>query len=146
MRAKAGLFLNRPVLEWTLAAVRNSGLPWVVVKRLAQDSESFGMGDSIARGVASAGEAPGWQILPGDMPLIQPSSLIRVAQALQFAAATQPRAVVLPEGVVAGERLPGHLVGFGLAWESDFPALRGDAGAMALVRPAAQQSWLQGLA
>ncbi len=135
--------LGRPVLEWTLAAVRNSGLPWVVVERPVQDSERLGMGDSIARGVASAGDAPGWLILPGDMPLIQPGSLIRAAQALQIAATTQPRAVVRPELRVAGERQPGHPVGFGPAWKSDLLALHGDAGAMALVRSAAQQSWLQ---
>lgn len=138
--------LGRPVLEWTLAAVRASGLSWVVVERPEQGAETFGMGDSIAHGVASSAQAPGWLILPGDMPLIPSSSLSLVAQTLQACAASQPRAVVRPELTVDGQPMPGHPVGFGPAWKSALLGLRGDTGAIALVRSAAQQGWLQRVA
>ena len=138
--------LGRPVLEWTLAAVRACGLPWVVVERPAQGADALGMGDSIARGVASRPDAPGWLILPGDMPLIRPASLQQVAAALQAAAAIQPWTVVRPELAANGQALAGHPVGFGPAWKSALMDLRGEAGAMALVRAAARQGWLQRLA
>ena len=42
----------------------------------------FGMGASIAAGVSARSGASGWLVMPGDMPLLLPSTLQRVAQAL----------------------------------------------------------------
>jgi molybdenum cofactor cytidylyltransferase len=81
------------------------------------------MGDSIACGVAATEDAAGWLVLPADLPLIQPSSLVAVAQALQT------HTVVLPR--YQGKR--GHPVGFGPAARAGLLALRGDGGAAALV-------------
>src|SRR5690349_25023283 len=74
------LLAGRPVLEHTLAAVRASGLPFHV-----EDAGHPGMGDSIAAGVRATSNAGGWLVLPGDLPLIAPSSLLAVAQALATA-------------------------------------------------------------
>ena len=45
--------------------------------------QPLGMGHSIAAGVAATGDAEGWLILPADMPMLRPSSLLAVAQALE---------------------------------------------------------------
>jgi len=42
-----------------------------------------GMGASIAVGIAERSGAPGWLVLPGDMPLVQPGTLLAVAAALE---------------------------------------------------------------
>lgn len=139
------LLLGRTVLEWTLAAVRSSGLPWVVVERPLRDADHLGMGDSIARGIAKSPQASGWLILPGDMPMIESRTLQQVARALQAHALTQPNTVVRPVLAVDGELQPGHPVGFGWAWRSALLELQGDAGAIALVRRAAWRGWLQRL-
>lgn len=138
--------LGRPVLEWTLDAVRASGLPWLLVQRPEQGAEHLGMGDSIARGVAQSPQAPGWLILPGDMPLMQATSLKRVALSLQMLAAAQPRAIVRPEIMIKGQARPGHPVGFGPAWKNELLALAGDTGAIELVRRAGREGWLERLA
>jgi CTP:molybdopterin cytidylyltransferase MocA len=49
---------GKPVLERTLAAVRESGLPWHL-----EDAGHAGMGDSIAAGVRATQDAGGWLIL-----------------------------------------------------------------------------------
>ena len=82
----AALLAGKPVLQWTLEAVRRSGLAWHV-----EDAGHEGMGDSIAAGVRATADAAGWLILPGDLPLVQPESLRAVAQELTG------HAVVLPE-------------------------------------------------
>lgn len=136
---------GRPVLEWTLAAVYATGLPWVLVEPPAQGADALGMGDSIARGIASRPDSPGWLILPGDMPWIQPDSLVCVARALQAAAAVQPEAVVRPEVGINRQVRPGHPVGFGPAWKGALLDLQGDVGAITLVRSASQQGLLHSL-
>ena len=68
--------------------------------------------------------SPGWLVLPGDLPLIQPDSLCRVAAALPS------HAVVLPEF----QGLRGHPVGFSAACLAELEALSGDGGAAAVVR------------
>ncbi|CAB3628802.1 nucleotidyltransferase family protein [Achromobacter pestifer] len=131
--------MGRPVLEWTLAAVRASGLPWTLVERPESDPDAYGMGDSIARGVASQPDAPGWLILPGDLPLIEPASLLKIAETLRDTAQTQAWAVVRPQVTEAdGTVQSGHPVGFGPAWRDALLDLRGETGAMPLVRKAAQ--------
>lgn len=42
-----------------------------------------GMGASIAAGVNERSGASGWVVLPGDMPLVQPATLLAVAGALE---------------------------------------------------------------
>ncbi len=42
-----------------------------------------GMGASIAAGVSERSGAPGWIVLPGDMPLVLPSTLLAVGGALE---------------------------------------------------------------
>jgi molybdenum cofactor cytidylyltransferase len=108
-----------PVLQRTLDAVRASGLPWYV-----EDVGHPGMGDSIAAAVQATRDAAGWLILPGDLPLVAPDSLQRVAAALAG------QAVVLP--YYRGER--GHPVGFGRECGAALAALSGAEGAVAVVR------------
>ena len=115
------LLAGRPVLEHTLAAVRASGLPFHV-----EDAGHPGMGDSIAAAVRATPEAGGWLVLPGDLPLVQPSSLLAVAEALRNAS------LVLPfHGGVRG-----HPVGFGAEHGGALQALAGAEGAAAIVRGA----------
>jgi molybdenum cofactor cytidylyltransferase len=113
------LLAGKPVLGHTLAAVRASGLPFHV-----EDAGHPGMGDSIAAGVRATSDAPGWLVLPGDLPLVRPESLRAVAQALRNGS------VVLPfhEGV------RGHPVGFGAQHGAALQALHGAEGAAAIVK------------
>jgi molybdenum cofactor cytidylyltransferase len=95
------------VLGHTLEAVVMAGLPLVVVTVAAlvdvvrsvvasrdivllppvgsASREPLGMGFSIAAGVGARPHVPGWLILPGDMPLVQPQTLRLVARALDTA-------------------------------------------------------------
>lgn len=111
---------GRPVLQHVLDAVRASGLPWHL-----EDAGHPGMGDSIAAAVRATRRAPGWLVLPGDLPLVRPATLRAVARALQEGAA-----VVVP--VHGGER--GHPVGFSAACGPALAALSGPQGAAAVVR------------
>lgn len=114
-----------PVLEHVLRSVAASGLPCHVVRTAGgPSSETDGMGDSIARGVAATADAMGWLILPGDLPLVRPQSLLAVAQGL----AAHP--VVLP----FWNGRQGHPVGFGRENRAALMALGGDVGAAAIVR------------
>ena len=114
----------RTVLETVLETVRASGLPWHVVDAAQMaDRPNAGMGDSLACGVAATANAPGWLILPADLPLVQAVTLQRVAQALQ------EHTVVVPE--YHGQR--GHPVGFAAACGPALMALGGDGGAQSVV-------------
>jgi molybdenum cofactor cytidylyltransferase len=115
------LLAGRPVLEHTLAAVRASGLRWHL-----EAAGHPGMGDSIAAGVRATADADGWLVLPGDLPLIAPSSLLAVAAALRSAS------IVLP--MRRGTR--GHPVGFAREHGAALQALTGAEGAAAIVRSA----------
>ena len=50
---------------------------------LSVNEAARGMGASIAAGIAERSGAPGWLVLPGDMPLVQPGTLLAVAAALE---------------------------------------------------------------
>ncbi|AMO25535.1 molybdopterin-guanine dinucleotide biosynthesis protein MobA [Ramlibacter tataouinensis] len=113
------LLAGRPVLDWTLEAVKACGLPWHL-----EDAGHAGMGDSIAAAVAAAREAGGWLVLPGDLPLVRPQSLRAVAAALAT------HAVVLPRHL--GQR--GHPVGFDASCREALLKLRGPQGAQEVVR------------
>jgi molybdenum cofactor cytidylyltransferase len=82
------------------------------------------MGDCIAAAVRATADATGWLILPGDLPLIQPASLVAVAESLEH------HDVVVPH--YRGER--GHPVGFDRVCESALRALHGANGAQSVVR------------
>ncbi len=114
------LLAGRPVLQRTLDAVRASGLPWHV-----EDAGHPGMGDSIAAAVRATLDAPGWLILPGDLPLVQPETLRAVAAALQGRVnAVQPQYL--------GER--GHPVGFAAGCGAQLARLEGNLGAAPVLR------------
>ncbi|MDH4392347.1 MAG: nucleotidyltransferase family protein [Aquabacterium sp.] len=86
-------------------------------------SGPLGMGFSIAAGVAARSHGGGWLVLPGDMPLVRPSSLVRVAQGLA------QHAVVFAQHL--GRR--GHPAGFAAELFSELVQLTGDEGARRLM-------------
>ncbi len=110
---------DRTVLQHTLDAVQASGLPWHL-----EQAAHPGMGDSIAAAARATQEAPGWLVLPADLPLVQPGTLRAVAQALQ------DHVVVVP--AVHGQR--GHPVGFALDCGPALRALSGPQGAASVIR------------
>jgi molybdenum cofactor cytidylyltransferase len=83
----------------------------------------IGMGYSIAAGVAATGDANGWLILPADMPLVRPASILAVACALdQF-----------PVAYAQHHGRQGHPVGFSAELFSELIDLQGDEGARRIV-------------
>ncbi len=106
---------SKKVLQWTLDAVKATGLPWHV-----EDAGHPGMGDSIAAAVRATSESKGWLILPGDLPMIAPATIVAVAHAIE-----QGAEVACPE--VAGQR--GHPVGFGAQAGARLMNLQGNQGA-----------------
>jgi molybdenum cofactor cytidylyltransferase len=119
------LLAGKPVLERTLDSVRASGLPWHL-----EDAGHEGMGDSIAAAVRNTQDAPGWLILPGDLPLVRPQTLQAVAAALA------DHAVVLAH--YRGQR--GHPVAFAASCRDALLRLHGPQGAALVVRAQAQTS------
>lgn len=106
---------GKTVLQWTLDAVKATGLPWHV-----ENAGHPGMGDSIAAAVRATPHADGWLILPADLPLISSQTILAVAQAIESGAQA---AYPLHEG----ER--GHPVGFAAASGSKLQNLKGNRGA-----------------
>jgi molybdenum cofactor cytidylyltransferase len=95
----------------------------VVLPEVGSAGMPLGMGHSIAAGVAACPEAEGWLILPGDMPMVQASSLQAVARKLD------DYPVVFAQH--KGRR--GHPVGFSSELYSELVALTGDEGARRLI-------------
>lgn len=110
---------GKRVIDWTIQAAKDSGLRWHV-----EEAAHEGMGDCISAAVKAARDATGWLILPGDLPLIQPSTLVAVAESMEH------HDVVVPH--FRGER--GHPVGFDHVCESALRALHGPTGAQSVVR------------
>jgi molybdenum cofactor cytidylyltransferase len=130
------------VLASTLRNVVGSGLPYVVVTTAALEGVArrevsardvvvlpepdglgtWGMGYSIASGVCARSQAPGWLVLPGDMPLVQPDTLAAVAHALDH----HPVAFAQYRG------RRGHPVAFAAELYSELATLTGDEGARRL--------------
>lgn len=111
-----------PVLVVTTAeraATAGSQLARRDILVLSEADAARGMGYSIAAGVAERSGAPGWLVLPGDMPLVQPDSLLAVATALE------QYPVVFAQH--HGRR--GHPVGFAAELYSELIRLDGDDGA-----------------
>lgn len=82
-----------------------------------------GMAHSLAAGVAERSGAPGWLLLPGDMPLVEPDSLLAVAAALEHHAVVQAQHL--------GRR--GYPVAFAAELYSELIMLDGDDGARRLI-------------
>lgn len=132
---------NGSVLGTTLRHAIETQLPVVVVttERLApmvtrqlarrdvvivsDEDAARGMGHSIAAGVAERPSAAGWLILPGDMPMVRPATLLTVAAALEH----HPVAYAQHNG------RRGHPVGFAAELYSELIMLNGDEGARRLV-------------
>lgn len=115
-----------PVLVVTTAALaplvaRHLATRDIVV--LAAGEAVRGLGHTMSAGVAERSGAPGWLMLPGDMPLVQPGSILAVAAALEShpVVAAQHR----------GRR--GHPVGFAAELYSELMLLQGDDGARRLL-------------
>lgn len=79
--------------------------------------------DAIAAGVSMQPDATGWVVLPSDLPLIKPSSLLQVADALRL----------YPAVYAQYGGLRGHPVGFSSELYSELVVLRGDEGARRLL-------------
>jgi molybdenum cofactor cytidylyltransferase len=90
---------------------------------LPQATAALGMGHSIAAGVAARADSPGWLLLPADMPLVRPATLLAVAAALQHHAVAYAQH--------HGRR--GHPVGFSAELYSELMMLSGDEGARRIV-------------
>jgi len=113
------LLAGKPVLDWTLDAVKASGLRWHLER-----TAHAGMGDSISAAVRATSDAWGWLVLPADLPLICSHTLLAIADALAH------HDVVVPH--YRGQR--GHPVGFRDVCESALRDLRGPQGAQSVVR------------
>lgn len=89
----------------------------------APGQAGLGMGYSIASGVSASSDASGWLVLPGDMPLVQPETLLAVAAQL----GEHPVAYAQYKG------RRGHPVGFSAELYSELVTLTGDEGARRLL-------------
>ena len=119
-----------PVIVVTTQALAAEASRWVASRDVvvlpevgSPGAEQLGMGYSIAAGVAARPHAAGWLMLPADMPLVKPSSLAQVAQALG------QQAVVYAQH--RGRR--GHPVAFAAELFSELVLLSGDEGARRLM-------------
>ncbi|WP_137896254.1 nucleotidyltransferase family protein [Ramlibacter sp. 2FC] len=112
---------GKPLLEHLLDAVRASGLSWHLER-----GPHPGMGDSIAAALRATADADGWLILPADLPLLRPETLLAVA------AAEPLDRIAVP--VFEGRR--GHPVRFPAAFGPALMQLSGPQGAAALLRQA----------
>jgi molybdenum cofactor cytidylyltransferase len=107
------------VLQRTLDAVRASGLRWHL-----EDAGHPGMGDSIASAVrATRDTAAGWMVLPADLPLVQPTTLVTIARA------PMDGEVLVPWH----EGLRGHPVRFAASCGDALECLEGNKGAAPVV-------------
>ena len=114
------LLAGKRVVDHVLDAVRASGLPHHVVE---PDATRPGMGDSIAAGVKATPGAPGWLVLPADLPLIRSETLRAIALA-PGAAVTVP--------LYLGQR--GHPVCFAVTCAQELLNLKGNLGAAQVIR------------
>ena len=87
------------------------------------EQAALGMGHSIAAGVGARADAPGWLLLPGDMPMVRPATMLAVAAALDQH----------PVAYAQYRERRGHPVGFGSELFSELLMLRGDEGARRIV-------------
>jgi molybdenum cofactor cytidylyltransferase len=114
---------ERTLLEHVIHAVEHAGLAWHLVRPAGGTG---GMGDSIALGVNATSNASGWLILPADLPLVAPESLLRVAEGLG------EKPLVVPWHL----QCQGHPVAFSRCYLPALRALTGDSGAKSIVQQA----------
>ena len=96
----------------------------VVLPEVGSDGGSqLGMGASIAAGVGASPDSSGWLVLPGDMPMIQPATVLAVANALEHH----------PIAFAQFRARRGHPVGFAAELYPELTALSGDEGARRIV-------------
>ena len=96
----------------------------VVLPEVGSDGGSqLGMGASIAAGVGASPDSSGWLVLPGDMPMIQPATVVAVANALELH----------PVAFAQFRARRGHPVGFAAELYPELTALSGDEGARRIV-------------
>ena len=96
----------------------------VVLPEVGSDGGSqLGMGASIAAGVGASPDSSGWLVLPGDMPMIQPATVVAVANALELH----------PVAYAQFRARRGHPVGFAAELYPELTALSGDEGARRIV-------------
>jgi len=123
---RQALLSQLPVLVVTISA-RLPLVAGLVAARdilvLPPEMAARGLGQAIASGVAERSGAPGWLMLPGDMPLVRPQSIAAVGRALE------QHAVVYAQ--YRGRR--GHPVGFAAGLYSELVQLASDEGARRLV-------------
>ena len=119
-----------PVVVVTTSSLAAEATRWVARRDLVLLPEvgtagagPLGMGFSIAAGVAARPQAPGWLVLPADMPLVRPSSLRAVAAAIE----QHPVAYAQHHG------RRGHPVGFAAELYSELAQLSGDEGARRVI-------------
>jgi molybdenum cofactor cytidylyltransferase len=115
-----------PVAVVTTEALAPTAAPWVATRDLVVLSDADaarGVGHSIAAGVVAHAGAPGWLVLPGDMPLVRPETIVAVGRALE----QHPVAYAQYQG------RRGHPVGFAAELYSELMTLSGDEGARRLV-------------
>ncbi|MDB5820002.1 MAG: molybdopterin-guanine dinucleotide biosynthesis protein MobA [Rhizobacter sp.] len=89
----------------------------------SEADEPLGMGYSIAAGVCANSSADGWIVMPGDMPMVQPATLLSVARELSH----------YPVAYAQYRGRRGHPVGFGAELYSELATLTGDEGARRLI-------------
>jgi molybdenum cofactor cytidylyltransferase len=90
---------------------------------LGADEAASGMGRSLSAGVAERSGASGWLVLPGDMPLVRPGSILAVASALEQ----------YPVAYAQHRGRRGHPVGFAAELYSELMLLSGEEGARRIV-------------
>ena len=83
-----------------------------------------GMGHTLAHGVGTARDAPGWIVALADMPRIRPETIAAVSRALEGGA-------TIAAPTYRGER--GHPVGFSSVLRHELLALSGDSGARSVL-------------
>ncbi|MBH9553001.1 nucleotidyltransferase family protein [Inhella gelatinilytica] len=130
---------DRTVLECTVGVALASGMRTVVVCReglapkvrrwvAARDmvvvpGTADGLGQSIAAGVNATATAPGWILLPGDMPLVRTATLRALSAQLMHA----------PVVVAQHRGRRGYPVGFGAELVSELVSLHGNEGPKRLI-------------
>ena len=117
---------GKTVLQRTLDAVHASGLRWHL-----EDAGHPGMGDTIAAAVRATRDAAGWLVLPADLPLIAPQTLVDLAQLKTTAQ------VVVP--LFEGQR--GHPVRFAAVCGDALASLHGSLGGAAIKDQFESLSW-----
>jgi molybdenum cofactor cytidylyltransferase len=106
-----------------LAARACSVLAWHDIVVIGAGEAARGMGYTIAHGITERSGAEGWIVLPGDMPLVRPESILAVAAALD----QHPVAYAQYRG------RRGHPVAFAAELYSELIQLSGDDGARRVV-------------